>query len=41
MTKPEFNLICNEAWKKQYGYLVIDTTQNYESGKKYRFDILF
>ena len=41
MSKPEFNQICSQAWERDYGYLVIDTTQKYKSGNKYRFDIIF
>ena len=40
MEKPKFDEICNQAWSKKYGYLVIDTEQDYENGKKYRFDII-
>ena len=41
MSKPEFDKICSQAWENDYGYLVIDTTQKYNSGNKYRFDIIF
>jgi hypothetical protein len=40
MNKKEFDRICEQAWKDDYGYLVIDTTQKYSSGNKYRFDII-
>lgn len=41
MIKPEFNALCEQAWKNDYGYLVIDTTQKFSSGNRYRFDIIF
>ena len=39
MNKKDFDEFCRRAWSKKYGYLVIDTTLEYDSGNKYRFDI--
>ena len=39
MIKKDFDEFCKRAWSKKYGYLVIDTTLEYDSGNKYRFDI--
>lgn len=36
----KFRRICETAWKEKYGYLVIDTSREYDSGVKYRYDIL-
>ena len=35
----EFKDLCKEAWKHKYGYLVIDKSQDYKSGNKYRFKL--
>ena len=37
MNLEEFRDFCNEEWKKQYGFVVIDFTANVLSGRKYRF----
>lgn len=36
MTLLEFKKICIQAWKNKFGFLVIDTSRDYESGNKYR-----
>lgn len=40
MTISEFRDICKKAWTTKHGYLVIDTTRDYDSGLKYRYNIL-
>jgi hypothetical protein len=40
MTINEFRAVCKKAWSKKHGYLVIDTSRDFESGLKYRYDIL-
>jgi hypothetical protein len=39
----EFEKFCEECWKEEYSYVVIDLSKNPESGYKYRkcFDGLF
>ena len=32
----EFQKFCHEAWEKDYGFIVIDFSRNYNSGNKYR-----
>ena len=39
MTYPKFKNLCKEAWKDNYGYLVIDLSRDYSSGYKYRTKI--
>jgi len=36
MTCSEFKRFCNDAWKNKFGFIVIDLSQDYESGNKYR-----
>lgn len=40
MTISEFRDICKKAWTTKHGYLVIDTPRDYDSGLKYRYNIL-
>ena len=40
MTINEFRAVCKKAWSKKHGYLVIDPSRDFESGLKYRYDIL-
>ena len=40
MTINEFRAVCKNAWSKKHGYLVIDTSRDFESGVKYRYNIL-
>jgi uridine kinase len=39
MVKSEFDNLCKIAWKNKFGYLVIDLSQDYSSGNKYRFKL--
>ena len=36
MSCSEFKNLCNDAWKNKFDFLVIDQSQDYESGNKYR-----
>ena len=33
MTKKEFRNVCKLAWKKPYGFVVVDLTSNKDNGK--------
>lgn len=41
MSLMEFKALCSKAWRHKFGFLVIDLTKDYETGKRYRTQLHF
>ena len=41
MELPKFKNVCNTAWKEDYGYVVLDSAKDLDSGLEYRNNICF